>query len=332
MEADLLSPGASVLTWLSSSEEELPPSPDEEIRATRKIDNYEATRPDDLTKQILEAFKEHLPWQGKQALVHFIAGADDGKLMQLAYHLYTAILLPVQAQSQHAITSPFVDSQDCEGDVYQTMLESASRNDQGRLKQLCLQRDNWRCMLTGTLDISQAKDLRTAAASTRLAHILPFSIGKWNDNVSEHRISQIWATLHRLFPDVTICPSDVNHSSNLMTLIVPFEIALGNFSLALQPTGQKKEYEILTFPGFETAYNALLPRPNENGARIVKFRSHTELPLPSPAILRAHASITKILKSNEIFERIQKILQMPETTRHLSTDGATDLDFLFWKL
>lgn len=93
MEADLLSPEASVLTWLSSSEER-PPSLDEEISATQKINDYKATRPDDITKEILAAFKEHLPWDGKQALVHFIAGADDGKLMQLAYRLYTAILLP----------------------------------------------------------------------------------------------------------------------------------------------------------------------------------------------------------------------------------------------
>lgn len=92
----------------------------------------------------------------------------------------------VQAHShQHAVTpSPFIDSQECEGDVYQTMLESASRNDQGRLKQLCLERDNWRCMLTGTVDISKAKDLRARGGSTSLAHILPFSIGKWNDNAS----------------------------------------------------------------------------------------------------------------------------------------------------
>ncbi|KAF7133717.1 hypothetical protein CNMCM5793_005071 [Aspergillus hiratsukae] len=270
---------------------------------------------------------EHLPRDGKQALVSFIAGADDQELFQLAYHLYTTILLPLQAHSQHAVTpSPFVDSQDCEGDVYQTMLESASRNDQGRLKKLCLERDDWRCMLSNLLDISQRKNHGTKAASTRLAHILPFSIGKWNDTGS------IWAALHRLFPAVTIGPSDVNDSSNLMTLIVPFEICLGNFSLALEPTDKPNEHEILTFPGFETAYDMLLPRPNKDGAGIVKFRSHTGLPLPSPAIIRAHASIAEILKSNDIFERIQKVLQMPQTTRHLSADGTTELDFLFWRL
>jgi hypothetical protein len=58
------------------------------------------------------------------------------------------------------------------------MIDSASRNDQGRLKRLCLQREGWRCMLTGALDISKAKDLKRRAASTRLAQILPFSIGK----------------------------------------------------------------------------------------------------------------------------------------------------------
>ncbi|RHZ55671.1 hypothetical protein CDV55_100414 [Aspergillus turcosus] len=57
MEADLLSPEASVLTWLSSSEEQ-PPTLDEEIRASQKIKDYKATRPDDITKEILAAFKD----------------------------------------------------------------------------------------------------------------------------------------------------------------------------------------------------------------------------------------------------------------------------------
>jgi hypothetical protein len=36
--------------------------------------------------------------------------------------------------AQYATPSPFEDSQDAEGDVYQMMIDSASRNDQERLK------------------------------------------------------------------------------------------------------------------------------------------------------------------------------------------------------
>lgn len=83
-----------MLSWLSSSEES-PPSLEQENRARQKVEDYRPLRhQDDYTKPVLAAFMEHLPCDGKQALVSFIAGADDQGLSQLAYHLYTTILLP----------------------------------------------------------------------------------------------------------------------------------------------------------------------------------------------------------------------------------------------
>jgi hypothetical protein len=65
------------------------------------------------------------------------------------------------------------------------MIDPASRNDQGKLKSMCLQRDGWKCMVTGMPDTSKVRDLAVPSVITRLAHILPFSIGKWEDTRSD---------------------------------------------------------------------------------------------------------------------------------------------------
>ncbi|OJJ47040.1 hypothetical protein ASPZODRAFT_131974 [Penicilliopsis zonata CBS 506.65] len=211
------------------------------------------------------------------------------------------------------------------------MLESSSLNDQPRLKKLCLQRDDSKCMVTGVRDVSKYC-LGGLLASTRLAHILPLSIGKWHDKSSEDRISQIWATLYRLFPRLKIGPSEINDATNLMTLMDPLEDALGKFNMAFEPTVVSNQYRILLFPGFQSFFTPALPQPNQNGERIIRFRSHIDCPLPGADILHAHACIAKILHSSDIFKRVQRVLQVGDTTRHLATDGTTELDFLFSQL
>lgn len=73
---------------------------------------------------------------------------------------------------------------------------SPSRNaSQGQPKDLCLQRDNFRCMATGIIDTNapeSEKSISQYSGPTELAHILPFSIGKWdsNQNVSHFSFSE----------------------------------------------------------------------------------------------------------------------------------------------
>jgi hypothetical protein len=69
------------------------------------------------------------------------------------------------------------------------ILDSASRNDQRKLKKLCLQRDGWKCMLTGVPNTSKVRDHAAPSMITGLAHILPFSIGKWKNNSNVGLIS-----------------------------------------------------------------------------------------------------------------------------------------------
>lgn len=76
-------------------------------------------------------------------------------------------------------------------DIASEMDESCTRKDQPKLKDLCLKRDGYRCVLTGIWD-KTAKDRCPPAdrgrciGATELAHIIPFSMGKWDgeDEVS----------------------------------------------------------------------------------------------------------------------------------------------------
>ena len=60
----------------------------------------------------------------------------------------------------------------------------SSRNDQVWLKSACLQRDGYKCVISGYYDLNEAEKLSTSAraslpgtVTTQAAHILPFSLG-----------------------------------------------------------------------------------------------------------------------------------------------------------
>jgi hypothetical protein len=68
MEANLSSPEASVLSWISSNEkssEQIPSTLDQENKALERIENYQPTRQDDYAKSILTAFMKYLPWEAR---------------------------------------------------------------------------------------------------------------------------------------------------------------------------------------------------------------------------------------------------------------------------
>lgn len=64
------------------------------------------------------------------------------------------------------------------------MDQPPTRNKQEQLKQQCLDRDDHRCMATSIID-ANADGIGTVrhglTASTELAHIIPYSVGMWED-------------------------------------------------------------------------------------------------------------------------------------------------------
>jgi hypothetical protein len=99
------------------------------------------------------------------------------------------LLVRTNFSTRQVTPSPWDDSSLEQDDILSTMLESATRNEQGQLKVFCLKRDNYKCMVTGQYDLSAfgtilAVDSSEPTGYTQLAHILPYSIGKWTERAS----------------------------------------------------------------------------------------------------------------------------------------------------
>ena len=78
--------------------------------------------------------------------------------------------------------SPFGDADNVASD----MTQSCSRNSLKRLKKLCLERDNYRCVITnwyameavGKFPNVPDGDIRKHTVKTDISHIIPFALGR----------------------------------------------------------------------------------------------------------------------------------------------------------
>lgn len=141
--------------------------------------------------------------------------------------------------------SPAVTS---EGDQSVTMIESSSRNEQAALRADCLRRDGNRCVLTHYMDadafdkLSPDCRLGVLECFTECAHILPFSLGKFNGMSAREteNTAAIWVALHRYFPCLVdkIHADSVNQRGNAITLTMQHHRLFGTFGIALEPTGE----------------------------------------------------------------------------------------------
>jgi hypothetical protein len=145
-----------------------------------------------------------------------------------------------------------------------TMVDSPTHGEQALLKKQCLERDNYRCLVTGMWDREARNKIKTLQsrelfAPTELAHIIPFCLGHYSTkeeviytfyqqkaiskmliNTQEQELSRKWATLNAFFPDLRdiarLAPDEINQPRNAMTMVPPMHAAFGNFEFALQST------------------------------------------------------------------------------------------------
>lgn len=175
-------------------------------RVEAKLRGYEAkAESDDDTSLILQAFMDHLPYDGKHLIGRdFLQCSTDEEVKQLVQNLKTALIMPLMSKACHheysqltslvkarsktpsAVLSPYSAIDDI--DEIGSELESAFRREQGRLKAACLARDGLRCVITGALDLNEAlnmyppdQSLPSRVAATEAAHILPFSLGSFTE-------------------------------------------------------------------------------------------------------------------------------------------------------
>ncbi|GIJ99064.1 hypothetical protein Aspvir_001188 [Aspergillus viridinutans] len=292
----------------------------------------------DQTVRILQSFIDHLPPGGKRIVVKFVVSNGDDKLHELATHLKTAVLIPFRARggkTPQVTESPFSDTDINRDDVASEMTESSSRKDQQPLKWLCLKRDGYRCVVTGIWDDHAEQrcppgQRGTHIGETELAHIIPFSMGKWEDADEEKAIAQSWETIYLLFPDVysVLKPSDVNSAENALTLLSPLHRNFGNLKIAFIPTDRENTYKIKTHSRFSSYLFQQMPPPNEDGDRLVTFNQHANYELPSRVLLATHAAIAEILHASGQGEQIEELLHDWDAIRCLASDGSTDLQSL----
>jgi hypothetical protein len=74
----------------------------------------------------------------------------------------------------------------------------------------------------------------------------------------------------------------------------------------------------------------MLPAPNAQGDRIVKFESHNGLDLPSRNLLQTHAALARILHASGMVEHIDKIMEERLEVRGLASDGSTNTQRLLF--
>ena len=128
-----------------------------------------------------------------------------------------------------------------------TPVEPSSRNEQSWLKGKCLERDGYRCVVAESVDYAWARAHRQAYPSgtdieviTDCAHILPFSLGSFEDasSLEVENVGIIWAALFRYFPAIEgqINAGMINCLENALTLSSNLHLYFGMFTLAFEQT------------------------------------------------------------------------------------------------
>jgi hypothetical protein len=234
-------------------------------------------------------------------------------------------------------------------------IEPSTRADQEWLKKQCLRRDNYRCAVTGFLDRNERRkhpNLRQPGeftAETECAHILPMSLGKFDERYEEQctETATVWNALCRYFPDLEatgISSGNINIPENAITMISDVHRAFGRFQFSLDLLVSMHSLKlqcvsVLTLhkEGEENRYRIRIYQDFQEDRTTRDFPSNLEvhfttpdatlLPLPSAVALRVHSIVAKILDQSGIAELYNKMLSEDEdfnNTRFLSSDGSTD--------
>lgn len=291
--------------------------------------SYRAENARDDTKKFLEVCFKYLPLDGQVNLSKDVCKCSDvGKLRQLAANIDTGLLRPLLSNGGRtpAITSsPRLDFDDDVEDLHSLDMQPADRSDQDRLRQNCLRRDGYQCVLTKCWTNSQKPySLKQRRGPLRAVHILPFALGNFTNDDVRRRSSMVWTNIFRYFPSVrsqlAMSIENVNKENNMMMLFSPLHEEFGGFHLILEPTETPNRYRVKTFPSFSTIISDLLPRGG-----FVTLTSHVpDLPLPAAEYLQLHAAIGNILHASGRGELIAKLMRGLRGAA-LARDGSSNV-------
>ncbi|KAF9512787.1 hypothetical protein BS47DRAFT_1345048, partial [Hydnum rufescens UP504] len=172
--------------------------------------------------------------------------------------------------------------------------------DHADAKRKALVRDNYRCMVSGRVDLNCAilglteTDDNTAAAHTHVAHIFPQTLGTGHEKIAKKEwVVTVWTVMER-FGNISPAFQRDLHGPKIHALdeLIPNGYRLGAFP-----------ERVLT----------LLGLPNS----IVFKSSDPHLPLPNPRYLELHAAAAKVAHLSGTADYIEK------TLRDLGDNGSS---------
>ncbi|EZG04228.1 hypothetical protein H106_05896 [Trichophyton rubrum CBS 735.88] len=320
----------SQLTSVSFGEAE-----DLDRQCRERFQKYVPVNAQDDVVRLLAAFMDHLPKDGSVRLMQDIIALDgDSKLRQLRNHLVDAVLKSMQApggKTPAPTPSPCGDTQVQIESLVVTSMNPSSRSEQSKLKKDCLKRDGYRCQATDLWDCKSVLDGliipndHKASTTTETAHILPFSLGKFDADkaIETENKARIWQCLYRYFPGLhrVLSPETINTPANAITLDGYIHQQFGSLNVTFKETDDAHVYKIIKYDQTNHIAFSFLP---SNGLMALRCEDSSVL-MPSPFLLSVHARVGKILKVSGLKDRLEKIMYTLFLPSEVDPSGSTDL-------
>ncbi|KAI2730074.1 hypothetical protein CBS147332_1926 [Penicillium roqueforti] len=146
-----------------------------------RLHNYQSLNDDDDTVHFLRSVFRFLPTQGQDHLATHVDDCDDDdQLRQLAKHLDTTLLKPMLATggTTPAITPSPLPGVEDSMNLLSLEFDSATQRQSG-LRRICLQRDNYQCVVTKAWEHEHSRPPGARTADLEAAHIIPFALGSF---------------------------------------------------------------------------------------------------------------------------------------------------------
>ncbi|KAJ5692831.1 hypothetical protein N7462_002254 [Penicillium macrosclerotiorum] len=302
----------------------------------RRLRKYVPLNGEDPTEQggirhFLQSFFTVLPDDGKKNLADNIARCNtDAELRQQVDSIRTGLLYPLRAlggKTPSEITpAPRAGVEDSIEELRSLNVRPITRGPQAQLRDHCLERDGYRCVVTGQYSSKHRHPPNSITTILQAAHIIPFALGSFNVDNSEpiNRNAIIWVNLRRYFPVLRAMAADqqiINHESNVLMLDPVTHLEFGQFHIILEATSVTHQYHVKAFPNAAT--NPLTYLSND---RLIKFKNHAgHWSLPDPALIQVHASIGNFLHMVGMAELLDKIVDDYDDCGGLNPNGSTNI-------
>ncbi|KAI0654426.1 hypothetical protein C8Q70DRAFT_925846 [Cubamyces menziesii] len=197
-----------------------------------------------------------------------------------------------------------------------------------------LVRDNFRCMLTGVVDMASVDDNLTIRAPgetedlTRCFHIFPDSLGNTETHGTgpkEHETATVWSILERFgYEDISAelilgstSKNNLHRLENIMTLSPRIHALFDKMLLWLEKVDEE-----------DNTYRVVLARGRTHDAINVREKAHfvshhPDLPVPNPRYLHIHATCCRIAHMSGAADYLDLVLRDIEESQVLAEDGTS---------